>query len=411
MSTLLFVIIPYFLANPAAHSSWSGIIFPPETVLASEVGVVILLTTGSAMLLLKRRLLPLRVAQAPSQDGRGLRRLPFIALAIAIATAVLLSLSPSFLDFRLRTFEFIAGSLNADEYQIARRLGFADDFIIQDLVGRLRFSLFPVLFVLAFGPFWTHGRIATAALTSIAIFIILAMSFAKLPFVYYLGYSALYVLSASGKTKNMSFITILFVSFGGLLFVILLMSALYTVQYATVTGFAHLFDRPLALSLERIWGESYGVLLRYFHLYPDILEHTGLSSISFIASILDMPFRNVDLEVPYYFFGYGALTSNPAIFIASGYASFGYFGVLLFSIAAFAVVFLLDYVFRLLNHTIVRNCYFAVIGINVTFIAQLALPTALLTYGLGIIPLVFLLVDRAVTQVGTSRPSLAERPK
>lgn len=393
VATLLTILVPYFLFNPAASSQWTPLTFPPDTILRSEIGIMMMLATGCTVLLLRGRVTPAgRRASEPMSRLTVPRGIIGSALLISVSVFLVLCFYPPFLRFRFLTLEFLFGNLDATEYQIARRVGFADDTLIADVLSRLRFSIFPVLYILVFAGLWSMRQRAAALISAAAIFLLLSMSFAKLPILYYIGYGALFALAGRSRVMNVSKITGLVTL--ATISVLMLMSILYTIQYSSISGFSVFYDRPLSLAVERVWGESYSAILRYFHVYPERLSYAGVSSISMLASTLGIEYRNVDLEVPYYFFGRGVLTSNPAMFVAGGYASFGYVGIIVYSAVSFVLVTILDRFHGRIRNPFLARCYFAVVGVNVTFLAQVALPTTLLTYGLAVVPVTFLLVDR-----------------
>lgn len=83
--------------------------------------------------------------------------------------------------------------------------------------------------------------------------------------------------------------------------------------------------------------------------------------------------------------------SNPGAFFVSGYAAFSYLGIIIFSFLGFGLVWILEEIQQLIQTPVLRAAYFSTVGMNVIFLNQIALQTALITYGLAVIPVVIFL--------------------
>jgi hypothetical protein len=402
---LLIIYVPYFVANPSAQSSWHAIGFSNNTIFEADIGLSLMFSVGAISLFLNGQL----TRRHPSERAfiRNPRREFRAGLAAIIVSVIilftLLMVSEEFYNFRVIAFRFITGGLGSEDYHVARRLVFENVFVLDQVVGRLRFSIMPILFIFISSLFLRGGKMKLAALSGFLFFLMLPMSLSKLPFVYYIAYFTMFLFAYHGKINNIGLGRIVLMSIGSVLATLLLLAILYRFQYSGLEGYENIFDKPASLAFERFWGESYSVVLRYFEAYPDKLRFTGWSGIGLIATLFDLEFRNVNIEVPYYFFGFGATTSNPGLFILSGYAGFGYLGIIIYSFLTFILVFALEGLHKKIRSRLISATFFAVLAVNVTFLVQVPLPTALLTYGLGTIPIILLILDHYIAGAAIRR--------
>lgn len=392
--TILLVVAPYFIFNPSAESEWNALRFSPAPIFAAEAGIVLMFVTMGISLVSARYVFPVGDTVA-SMETAGVYKLNLgkaALIGMALLLVVLLLL-PDFVRYRIITLQFLGGDLGTDEYVVARRLAFSESLGFE-VLNRIRFSILPVLLLSFLFEYIVRKRIFFSAVFSFIFFIIYAISLSKLPFVYYFGYIAIMFAYIHGYMNNFSMIKLMSAAVLAILLVILLLIPLYMLQYSEVSGFEAPFDKPLFLAIERIWGENYSIILRYFTLYPDYMPYAGFSGINVVAGLFNLPYRNIDIEVPGFFFGREVLTTNPGVFILSGYASFGYLGIFVYTVIAVWLVAFLDFLHTRIYTRAIASVYFATLAVNVTFLAQLALPTSLLTYGIGVVPFLLFLVDR-----------------
>jgi hypothetical protein len=104
------------------------------------------------------------------------------------------------------------------------------------------------------------------------------------------------------------------------------------------------------------------------------------------------------------------LTSFPTIFIGNAYASFGYGGVIVYSVLVGIYLAYVDKWLTMIRNDYLRIIYIATMTVNVAHFAVLAAPPALITYGCGIIPPIILLLDRIVMS-GSPRLKLVRQPQ
>jgi hypothetical protein len=188
------------------------------------------------------------------------------------------------------------------------------------------------------------------------------------------------------------------------------LAVLYMLQYYGTEGYTTL-DRPLRLAVERIWGESYSIVLRYLAVYPDQLPFAGWSGIATIAKMLGLTARYPDIEVSTVLNGADS-GSNPGVFFLGGYATFGVVGLASFAVLGFLILWTIDEIDNALRTDIAHRVYFAVMAVNCLFLLQIPLQTALVTYGLAIVPLLLFLIDRLlVPKAGAALPASNHRPR
>jgi hypothetical protein len=322
---------------------------------------------------------------------------PFLALAVGICSIIalaLLLLSPVFRDFRFTVLKFFSFQLASGEYRILRNTGYTDSWLIEGLLGRLRFTIFPIFFCLAVYPFLRKGYRIFAAIAAITFFLSFPASLSKLPVFFFLGYMTLLLLQRIPRILDIAWMSIFTMVASGLL--IACLATLYLAQYQGAISQGEV--DPLHLAIERIWGEPFSIVVRYFAVYPDRLPFTGWSGINLAAKAIGLDPRLPDIEVARTILGPDS-GSNPTVYFLGGYAAFGTVGLCLFAFLGVMLLWVLDITGRRIHTAPLRATYFAVVGMNVMFLNQIALQTALVTYGLAIAPAVIFVLDRLVVSL------------
>ncbi len=396
---MLAILAPYFLFNPAGHSALYEQEFTSHVVLLSEIGVLWCFFIGTLIVIAQGKF-----GTSP-RDNRVLiettlaARVAWTCISISVLLFALFMIFSEFREFRLATTRFLLGDLSGEEYKRVRGIEFSGSLMLDGIIGRLRYTLLPVLCVIPLLVFLQNKAPRQAASFLMLFFIALPMSLSKMPIVFYIGYFA----TALAAVRNgISLKQLLAAAALSLAVVIGLLSMLYVFQYygAVMSGSIN----PLVLALERIWGEPYSVILRYFSVYPDKATFTGMSGINLLAKTLGIGARLPDLEVATLALGPNS-GSNPGVFFLGGYAAFGFTGLAIFSALGFGVVWALDEIANSLKTDLAYRTYMTVMPINCLFLVQVALQTSLLTYGVAVVPLIILIFDRGLLFLNRRRRS------
>lgn len=389
---LLTLVLPYFFFNSSAHSNWNDIKFAPEVVTQADFGLLIVFATGAVILQLKRQFSSLPPAERIDLGSDFELKIAFAAAMFSILTFAAFMLFEEFRDFRWITMRFLAGDLGGREYRVLRGVTFSNTLLLDGILGRLRYAIFPILFMLIAAPLIRKKRWTSIVCYTVLFFLALPMSLSKLPIVYYIGYTVLAFLLFALKRMKLIYLCALLIV--GLSVTIFLIAVLYTLQYRETYQYG--LEAPLLLAVERVWGETYSIILRYFAVYPGMEPYTGFSGINLIAKIMGLMPRNPDIEVARSILGEDS-GSNPGLFFLGGYAAFGYWGLVIFTIFGFGIVWLVDEVGNRLRTDLMFAVYFPVMAMNCLFLLQLALQTAMLTYGVAVVPIIVLGVDRLLS--------------
>lgn len=317
-----------------------------------------------------------------------------------IALSILFFASSQYINFRYQVVSFMLGQLSPSEYRYARRLDYAESVLIMDVIGRLRYSIFPPLFAFCVTFLSVKRGMTAGFILGLILFTLLPASLSKLPFVTYLAYFFLIYLAISGKIWILKSNVFILSSIAGFFFVILMLGGLYFVQYPNLYQTISDFPKALDLALYRTAMNLYAAYLAHFKVYPGKLDFTGFSSISMLNFITGSV-RNIDLEVAAEFVGISGarFTSFPTTFIGAAYASFGYLGIIIFSVIVALYLIFLDQFATRLRNPIVRLSYLSTIMVNATFLNHLPAPPVFITYGLILIPATTWAVDRWIASL------------
>jgi hypothetical protein len=395
---LLVIFLPYFLFNPSAITTFNTTPFEAKAVATSQQAFIAFLAAGSIVFLIRWRIGTAAPNSRIDVGDQITSRASLIASAAAVLIFIALLFFQEFVGFRLDTLRWITGEIAGQQYRSLRQL-FSGGLLLDGVLGRLRYSLFPILFLLMLVPLIYRGSAVRSAIIAVLFFVALPLSFAKLPFIYFAGY--LFLLVVLAKVERFTLSTAAIASCVGIVSTVLLISILYTFQYRGANGYAFIFDQPISLAFDRIWGESYSIILRYISVYPDQLPFAGFQGINLSAKLLGLAFRNPDLEVATTLLGPDS-GSNPGIFFLIGYAAFGFGGVIVFSVAGFVLLWILDEIDNRLRTELCHQVYFSVMAMNCLFLLQLAFQTTLLSYGLAIVPVLMWGLDRVVLTADTA---------
>jgi len=390
----MIIYFPFFLMNTSADMKLNTPPFQEAVVYRSVLGMITFMG-GGAIIFATRRVFS---RSAPSLlidvSDVFLSRSGAIALVMSLVLFGALMTTSTFQAFRLHTLWWISGELSAGQYAYLRRINSGP--FLDGVIGRLRFSLMPILFLFCIAPLCQRGSVIRTSMVAAGFFVALPLSLSKLPFIYYVGYLVLLAVLLRLEEPLTIKKTVVFAIVGAAGAPIMI-AALYLVQYKGAVGYQSIYDEPIRLAVDRIWGESYSVVLRYFATYPDRLDYSGWSGFDWISKMMGLGFRNPDIEVAQTILGPDS-GSNPGIFFLAGYAAFGFPGVAAFSVLGFSVLWILDEIGDLFRTRICHQIYFAIMSLNVLFLLQIALQTTLFSYGLAIVPPIMLILDRIMVR-------------
>lgn len=391
--SFLIIFVPGFLFNPSGETSLNALHFPELAIKKAELAMVAMLLVGTLVMLLRSSL---ESGHRKRPDERDLPALSSRSTDLAWGAWVLsalmfaaLLLHPEFRDFKLNVLRFFAFQFEGSDYRFLRNVRYAHSWLIESALGRARFTALPILFCLMIHPLLTKRYAFAAGMVALAFYIALPASLSKLPVFFFAGYFALLMAARFPRLLDLRWISIM--SMVGACMVITLLVLLYAAQYqSSVINGAVL---PLNLAIERIWSEPYSIIVRYFFVYPDLQPLTGWAGISLVAQWSDIPVRMPDIEVARATLGPDS-GSNPGVFFLGGYAAFGWAGLFVYVLSGWLLLWGLDWLNRKIRQPALRTTYFAVMAMNVFFLNQIALQTTLLTYGLVVVPLLIVGLDR-----------------
>lgn len=392
-------IIP--IVNPTAASPIaSDLVFKQSVADRAMLGIALSLWVFSAVWFFRKRIDARAIYSPLSRNwlasGKSVADRRLLIIASLAALAILLPLGvPDYYSFKIRVIQFLTGNLSNLEHAMARRLEFADSGFVSNFMGRLRYAVFPALFVIFVLYIARSWGVIVAFLMGAALFVLGPASLSKLPIVAYLVYGIAALALAKGITfpfQSKNFAPSYIIS---ILATMIVLTAAYFLQYnqyfTGASGVVDAFD----LAIYRVFTAVYGSYLAHFTVYPAYGGFTGFSSIGLLGDFLGGA-RNVDVEVAQHFVGErGAnFTSFPTAFIGAAYASFGYLGIVLFSGIVFIYLIVLDRIAAMLRHPAMVISYLSTVTFNVTFFATLPAPPVFVTYGLVSLPLIFVGLDR-----------------
>ena len=310
--------------------------------------------------------------------------------------SLLLLVYPPYREFKSQVLEFLTGQIDQDDYQLARRVLYADDNFIVGLVGRLRYAVYPVLFVAASLMVFRSRGFRTSFVVAALAFVAGPASFSKASIVLFIFYFMICICLAAGVRKPFVAKNSLALIGVALLAIMVLLTGIYKLQYANMLRGSDGLYTALTIAYFRVFVATYGGLLQYVSTFPD--GDVGVAA-SIVAPLFGLQSRLLDQEVAIAYLGptLGKLTTFPTIFIGNAYATFGYVGVLVYSIAVTAIVFVIDYILSKLKNPSVRIIYYSIMLIQVNFFAVLAAPTAIVTYGIFLIQASLMIADRYIT--------------
>lgn len=406
--TLLVTGIVPFVNVRADSPDLAKFSFKDETITSALLALTIMYTMFGCVWWLRKPILVPSLIPRSSLREKMWHQATLYSLLAAFAFFLIsvIALSyPPYLELKKNVVLFMIGRIDAESYQIARRVTFVNDTFIGSIIGRLRYSIYPILYVGTMFFFIRKFNFLICAACAVFLTILGPASLSKAALVVFMAYFLIAFLLEREHLRPFRAINVIISLSITLPTMILILSLIYFMQYRNeFTSFADL-PKAMDLSFYRLFVAIYQGLLQYFATFPGRGGYAGFSSISMLAPLFGLPTRDLDTEVAINFLGpvAGTMTSFPTIFIGNAYASFGYLGVAVFSIGVALFLMLVDTWLVRIRNRYVRIIYLATMTINVAHFAVLAAPAALITYGCGIIPIVLVLCDRLMQETARAK--------
>ncbi len=385
---LLLVVAPYSLIDPMGKTLYGQLeSFAGASIEAQKI-LAITFFMGGCVLWINSWMRATKAISLVDLPPEIELKIAWFAVGCSIFLLFALLLQEEFVYFRLVTFKFLMGRLTDVEYSFLRNKILTGTWLLDEVLGRIRFAILPILFGLIITPLLRVGRALMAGVLALLFFLAIPLSLAKLPYFYYAGYLVvawIFVSSHKFSRKELIFLWVV-VALSGFCALIFL----YIIQEGWGLNGLNSLLRP---AIQRIWGEPYAAILKYCATYPDLLSFTGVNGVGVFAKVLGLEHRIPDLEVLQALYGTNNYGSNPGYFVLGGYAAWGLLGVVGFSFLGFLYVCFLDRLFEVLRVILIRQIFKIVLVLNVLFLLQVSLQTTLITYGLFIIPCILFLLD------------------
>jgi len=276
-------------------------------------------------------------------------------------------------------------------YNEIRRSLFNDDILAIKLLALTRYSVTPIFFSLLFAISTEYFRqkkaIATLCLISISviIFIISAIQLNKLVYIYYFLLAVLTVfhvnLELNIKNKIKFNFNVIKKSTKLLLSITFLLFFLVYIQYRdNFTNIIEIVSYTSSLLLYRIFISNNDDLSLWFDAYPERIPFTGYHNVSKITSFLGVEYQDPTIDIPHLYLGDVLTTMQPG-FIASSYASYGFTGIVLFSILVGIIIICLTKLKFMFHDHLLRASFVATMGLNTYFLTSSQFHTCLLSSG------------------------------
>jgi hypothetical protein len=384
--------LPLFAAWLSGKTLLPASALPPSTVAASFFALALMsvcLMAGTMVHRMLRQPAALHPLPRPATAGT---LLVFSCIYISLYTILLFG-SADTRSYLIDIFRFFVAP-DAAAYQRIRRVDYAESFLIDGIIGRLRYSVNALMFVLMLicliQLLW-HKMFAI--MICLVPGFLLICSISKLPYIYFMIYALISVVAFNHEMlADMS--RQLRVFLGGIFVFVVGLLALYSFQYEGLENQSFGRYDLIQLAIYRVFVANYDGLLAYIYAYPGILPFTGFPSLTGISQFFGFDPVDHSIEIvkaisPQSF----GLTSYPTIFIGAAYADLGWLGIAILSVfVGFYVSWLGGSVERLRCGNL-RNAAAVVLTLNTQFFLAVPATTTLFTYGMVTVLIAAKLLD------------------
>jgi hypothetical protein len=334
-------------------------------------------------LLSQRRLTAGVVAALPRpmlvRDRSMLTVLLAVAALYALFFVVLDAMGPPRL---LSILEYIAGR-SSHAYNELRREMFAGT-IVEQVMNYTRQTTSILLILLLCGAaarFRGPMRYAAGAI-ALVVFVTCSMQLNKFPLVYTLSCAAIviYLLRTGNYYVPRPHLLWALLAIG---LVILGMYGLYTIQYraALSRGLLTQQDIQSLIFYRGTMAQADGLRL-WFTEFPDRTPFQGIANIGLLAGLFDVPYFDVTKFIPIQYIKEEGTTFQ-AGFIGSGYASFGWAGVVGYAFLAGLIAITATFLVWRIRSADLRATFTAALCFNMYFLCSRELSAALLSGGVA----------------------------
>ena len=327
----------------------------------------------------------------------------YLFLLIVAGICTILFLSLEIVREKISFFSSIlSGRASGTDYMYFRRYTLGTDPLYREIV-RLRMTIsMPIMASLAaYGAYLGRPK-----LEMIAVFIVFSAVtildltkqgtvVALLEFLF-----SIYIVYRNGvlPSPKIIFIPMIFISI--LFFTVLLV--LYGLQYSGVQGMG--LQKLIHVLFYRVIYMNGDVIGLYFVFFQHPLFAKGVTTSSVLATIFHKQIFDETQYIPQV---YGGVSSFPTVYFAGMWVDFGWIGIMLSSIAVGGICALADHTTRILHSIPMRAAYTACMFFSLNYFAEVQFFTCLLSYGIGVVIIGFLLLDYFVLQLTTySTPAL-----
>ncbi len=331
---------------------------------------------------------------------QGIRPFPFkgrdigpvnvpVIVGVAIAYVMFFVAFQGFnLSRTLSYLNFFQGNSIYTYSELRRELYAEDAALSLTAVTRQSFSaiIYALLIYTAiYSRKWRPILIGTALL----LFIVCCMQMNKFPVLYYAVITALVVFFdrayRTGQFISAKAVLSVFVGIG---FFSITLYTLYKLQYSDAIAAGLVTDdRVLFRVFSRPFTANHDALYLWFAHFPSTFDFIGFRNVTPVVNAFHLTYFSPMVEIPALYTR--VTTTYQAGFIGSSYASFGYPGIIAFSVLAAAIVVAIVRFEAHLDVRWQRITYVSVVGMNFYFLTSRELHTALLSGGIALTPLIF----------------------
>lgn len=282
----------------------------------------------------------------------------------------------------LSILRYLAGS-GAFSYGEIRRELFAGTIVEQVMNYTRQTSSAMVITLLGAIVYYKRGINRLAAVTIAAVvFITCSMQLNKFPLVYTLSCVAIaiYLIKTNNYYLPRRHLAIIVLAVLGVIFGLY---GLYNVQYREALALGLVTQDDLwQLIFYRGTLTQADALRLWFAEFPDHTDYLGVANVGLLSGLLGIPFFDVTAYIPAKYTGFEGTTFQ-AGFIGSGYASFGWCGIIAYALITSMIASFATRLMSRLHNSDLRACYCAIMCLNMYFLNSRELSAALLSGGIA----------------------------
>ena len=296
------------------------------------------------------------------------------------------------IDYRITVIRYVFGNFDYDTVNALRRFQNNDLAIINSLRYSLIFIhilLFSLMIKRKFGFF---------AFFAIYFFSIILIS-GNISKLYYIFAIAAFIVASIYDSKMINFLydqkfflKLILASFPMILILAIIVSY---VEHPGSIGFID----GLRLGFYRIFVSSWNDMAYFIELFPESLEFTYFRQSSLISNIFSLDFIPIGvLLIDSHPDLYGKHTTIASFFVAYAWAFGGYSFVFLFTFMFGFLLKYLDIIHHSFNSKIIKTTFYSFIIVSPISNLQASFFSSLLHYGLLLVPLYLMFLDKFISK-------------